>query len=100
MSLPDSYCLQTFSKLIPVKSDCTPDCTSSRKQPSGTIEPTASPVYVSMTDMGGCPDGWTPADASAGPVDLYYEGGDRVSAGGLVFECREWPLSAYCGQTL
>jgi len=53
-----------------------------------------------MTDMGGCPDGWTPADASAGPVDLYYEGGDRVSAGGLVFECREWPLSAYCGQTL
>lgn len=67
---------------------------------SGTIEPTRSPVYVSMADMGGCPEAWTPADASAGPVDLYYEGGDRVSAGGLVFECREWPQSAYCGQAL
>ena len=62
--------------------------------------PTGSPVYVSLADMGGCPDAWTPADASTGPVDLYYAGGDRVSVDGLVFECLEWPQSAYYGQTL
>ena len=55
---------------------------------SGTIAPSASPVYVSLTDAGGCPDAF---DSEA-----TYEEGSKVMMNGLVYKCRTWPNSAYC----
>mmetsp|Transcript_33191 Transcript_33191/g.75125 ORF Transcript_33191/g.75125 Transcript_33191/m.75125 type:complete len:591 (+) Transcript_33191:109-1881(+) len=59
---------------------------------SGTISPTSSPNYSTLTDAGGCPDPW-----EAG-VNKYEEN-DRVSKNGLVFQCAAFPFSGFCGQT-
>jgi len=56
---------------------------------SGSITPTSSPSFDSLTDMGGCPDEWVPQT---------YEEGDRVSANGLVYVCKAHPYSGHCGQ--
>jgi len=56
---------------------------------SGSIAPTSSPVFVSLTDVVGCPDEWS---------QQTYEEGDRVSSMKLVFECKADPLSSHCGQ--
>jgi hypothetical protein len=56
---------------------------------SGTIAPTTSPVYVTLADMGGCPDEWSPG---------VYEEGDMVAGDYLVYECQSWPESGHCGQ--
>jgi len=55
----------------------------------GTITPTSSPAFVSLTNMGGCPDEW---------VQQTYEEGDRVSANNLVYVCKAYPNSGHCGQ--
>mmetsp|Transcript_3382 Transcript_3382/g.6143 ORF Transcript_3382/g.6143 Transcript_3382/m.6143 type:complete len:657 (+) Transcript_3382:92-2062(+) len=60
---------------------------------SGSITPTTSPVYVSLPNMGGCPDTWSTKSAA----DAFEEG-DRVSSGGLVYQCKSWPYSGHCGQ--
>lgn len=57
----------------------------------GTIGPTSSPSFVSLTAMGACPDGWV-----AGANN--YDEGDRVSANELVFQCKAFPFSGWCGQ--
>ena len=54
----------------------------------GTIAPTSSPVYVSLTDAGGCPDEYV-----AGST---YEENDKVAVNGIVYKCRAWPNSAWC----
>jgi hypothetical protein len=54
----------------------------------GTIAPTSSPVYVSLTAAGGCPDAFD--------SDATYEEGDKVEKNGLVYKCRAWPNSAWC----
>jgi len=56
---------------------------------SGTITPTTAPAFVSLPDMGGCPENWSPQS---------YGEGDRVSSMNLVLECNSWPLSLHCGQ--
>lgn len=58
---------------------------------SGTISPTASPNFSTLTDAGGCPDVW-----EAG-VNKYEEN-DKVSKNGLVFQCAAFPYSGFCGQ--
>ncbi|KAL7528294.1 hypothetical protein ACHAXR_002365, partial [Thalassiosira sp. AJA248-18] len=57
----------------------------------GTLAPTKSPVYESLTDVGGCPAEYK----SGGEV---YEEGDRVGAHRLVYECKSGPVSAHCSQ--
>eukprot|EP00584_Thalassiosira_punctigera_P002647 CAMPEP_0172527200 /NCGR_PEP_ID=MMETSP1067-20121228/1937_1 /TAXON_ID=265564 ORGANISM="Thalassiosira punctigera, Strain Tpunct2005C2" /NCGR_SAMPLE_ID=MMETSP1067 /ASSEMBLY_ACC=CAM_ASM_000444 /LENGTH=652 /DNA_ID=CAMNT_0013310885 /DNA_START=110 /DNA_END=2068 /DNA_ORIENTATION=- len=57
---------------------------------NGTMTPTASPNYVSITDVGGCP-----AEFDSG---ADYDEGDRVSKDGLVYTCKSWPSSARCSQ--
>jgi hypothetical protein len=57
---------------------------------SGTISPSTSPNYVVLPPVGGCADEWV--------VGGDYEEGDRVSANGLVFECKAWPFGAHCPQ--
>lgn len=61
----------------------------------GTSGPTASPSYDVLEDMGACPDEW---EERSGTDDNKYEEGDRITANGLVFECRMWPYSGHCGQ--
>jgi len=56
---------------------------------SGTIAPTSSPSFVSLKNMGGCPDEWE---------SQTYEEGDKVSVGELVYQCKTWPNSGWCGQ--
>ena len=58
---------------------------------SGTISPTGSPVYSTLTDQNGCPDAW-----EAG-VNKYEEG-DKIAKGGLVYQCNTFPYSGFCGQ--
>ena len=59
----------------------------------GTITPTTSPDYVSLTDLGGCPEDWsTKSDSDR------YEEGDRVASQGLVYQCKAWPMSGHCRQ--
>ncbi|KAL7515091.1 hypothetical protein ACHAXN_013049 [Cyclotella atomus] len=53
-----------------------------------TIAPTGSPNYVSLTDAGGCPDAYA--------TGTTYEAGDKVSVGGILYQCRSWPNSAWC----
>lgn len=55
---------------------------------TGTIAPSASPMYVSITSAGGCPDAY---DSTA-----TYEESDKVEMNGLVYKCRAWPNSAWC----
>mmetsp|Transcript_21631 Transcript_21631/g.49554 ORF Transcript_21631/g.49554 Transcript_21631/m.49554 type:complete len:670 (-) Transcript_21631:115-2124(-) len=59
---------------------------------SGTISPTTSPAYTTLTDQNGCPDAW-----EAG-VNKYKES-DKVAKGGLVYQCNAFPYSGFCGQT-
>jgi len=59
---------------------------------SGSMSPTGSPAYTTLTDAGGCPDAW-----EAG-VNKYEEN-DKVSKNGLVFQCAAFPFSGFCGQT-
>lgn len=59
----------------------------------GTIAPTSSPSFVSLPDLGACPDEWE--NKAIGDA---YEEGDLVSAGQLVYECKAWPFSGHCGQ--
>ena len=54
----------------------------------GTIAPTTSPNYQSLTDHGGCPD-----EFASGTT---YEEGDKVAVGSIVYQCRSWPNSAWC----
>ena len=56
---------------------------------TGTISPTSSPSYSSLTNGGGCPGAW-----EAG----VYEENDRVSKDGLIFQCAAFPMSGFCGQ--
>jgi len=58
---------------------------------TGSMAPTGSPDYSTLTNMGGCPSAWE-GGANA------YEAGDEVSSEGLVFECRAFPSSSHCGQ--
>ena len=55
---------------------------------SGTIYPTKSPVHVHLTDVGGCPEEFSEF--------INYEAGEKVHIDGVVFQCKEWPNSAYC----
>lgn len=55
---------------------------------AGTISPTGSPAYVSLTDAGGCPDNFDNG--------MIYGEGDRVTVNGIVFQCRSWPNSVWC----
>lgn len=55
---------------------------------TGTIRPTASPVFVELIDAGGCPQEFS---------DLVsYEEGDQVLVNDIVLQCKEWPYSVYC----
>jgi hypothetical protein len=56
----------------------------------GTISPSKSPMYVSITNAGGCPDDYSDSEE--------YEEGDKVTVNGLVYKCRSWPNSGYCGR--
>lgn len=56
---------------------------------SGTIAPTTAPVFVSLPDVGGCPEEWSAKN---------YEENDRISSMGLVYSCKSWPFSSHCGQ--
>jgi len=60
---------------------------------SGTLTPTAAPSFVTLGDLGGCPEEWSPKMPPEG-----YEEGDRVSSMGMVYSCKAWPMSAHCGQ--
>lgn len=55
---------------------------------SGTISPTGSPIFVSLPDVGGCPDKFV-----SGSI---YEEGDKVAVDSVVYKCRSWPNSALC----
>ncbi|KAL7518452.1 hypothetical protein ACHAWX_003275 [Stephanocyclus meneghinianus] len=55
---------------------------------TGTIAPSASPVYVSLSNSGGCPDVFSSS--------ATYKEGDKVEINGLVYKCRSWPNSAWC----
>jgi len=59
---------------------------------SGTVAPTASPIFEALEDLGGCPEEW-----EEGGIDKYEEG-DQASVGQLVFTCAGWPYSAHCGR--
>lgn len=59
----------------------------------GTIQPTSSPSYVSLEDLGGCPNSWERRDMTD-----PYEEGELVSTDGLVYACKAWPTGAHCGQ--
>merc|ERR1719337_678662 len=54
----------------------------------GSMSPTASPNFSTLTDAGGCPDAW-----EAG-VNKYEEN-DKVSKNGLVFQCAAFPSSGF-----
>jgi len=65
----------------------------------GTIEPTGSPSFDPINNVGPCPEEW------AAGSDTKYEEGDIVSVTTsttpvrkAAFRCREWPLSGFCGQ--
>jgi len=65
----------------------------------GSIEPTASPVFVHLAGIpGGCPIAWSAAtsDYEAGDVVSYTISADPPRV--LVYECRQWPHSSYCNQ--
>eukprot|EP00804_Cyclotella_cryptica_P020912 CCRYP_009250-RA/>CCRYP_009250-RA protein AED:0.06 eAED:0.04 QI:0/0/0/0.75/0.66/0.5/4/0/652 len=55
---------------------------------SGTISPTKSPQYVSLTKAGGCPDEFV--------IGAKYEEGDKVAVNSIVYKCRSWPNAALC----
>ena len=55
---------------------------------SGDIAPSSSPVYLALADAGGCPGAYASSTS--------YEQGDRVSKTGLVYQCKEWPMSTHC----
>jgi len=57
---------------------------------SGSISPTSSPSFLTITDAGGCPDAWE--------AGVKYDGEDNVSKNGLVFQCKEAPFNGFCGQ--
>merc|ERR1719223_1261592 len=57
---------------------------------SGSISPTSSPSFLTITDAGGCPDAWE--------AGVKYDGEDSVSKNGLVFQCKEAPFNGFCGQ--
>ena len=54
----------------------------------GTIAPTTSPNYQYLADHGGCPNEYAPG--------TMYEGGDKVTMGSIVYQCRPWPNSGWC----
>ncbi|KAL7528614.1 hypothetical protein ACHAXR_002535, partial [Thalassiosira sp. AJA248-18] len=56
----------------------------------GTITPTSSPSFVTLTDMGGCPNEFS--------SDENYEEGDKVSKSNLVYECKEGDVGKHCPQ--
>lgn len=63
---------------------------------SGTIAPTSSPSFVSLSNIGACPEEWVEKFTDSGDA---YEEGDIVSTSkGMVYECKAWPFSAHCGQ--
>jgi hypothetical protein len=47
---------------------------------------------VTLPFLGGCPAQFSESDV------IYYEPGDRVSNGEIVFECTSWPNSLFCSQ--
>ena len=59
----------------------------------GTISPTVSPSFDVLESVGGCPDAW-----KENTQDSKYEEEDRVAVGELVFQCKAFPYSGYCGQ--
>jgi len=67
---------------------------------AGSIGPTSSPTFDEIEDIGsGCPSTW-----EAGS-NTKYEEGDMVSvevsdspARSIVYECKAWPFSGFCGQ--
>jgi len=66
-----------------------------------TFAPTGAPVFVSLAEVaGGCPEDYAPGGDG-------YEAGDRVayaasdeSSGKVVYECRPYPASMWCGQAV
>ena len=59
----------------------------------GTLAPSSSPNFASLTNLGGCPEEW-----EAMIVGEAYEESDTVSSQDLVFSCKRWPYSTHCGQ--
>jgi hypothetical protein len=62
---------------------------------TGTISPSKSPSFKTITSAGGCPDVYSDA--------AKYEAGDKVTlqvnaATALVYECKSYPDSGYCSQ--
>ncbi|KAL3767361.1 hypothetical protein ACHAW5_003285 [Stephanodiscus triporus] len=57
---------------------------------TGSLSPTESPTS-SLPNQGGCPSSWT--------TSVEYRGGDKVSKNGMVFQCKDYPLSLFCPQT-
>jgi hypothetical protein len=55
---------------------------------TGTIRPTSSPVHISLTDVGGCPDEFSNL--------AMYGDSDRVRVDDIVLQCKEWPHSVFC----
>jgi len=55
----------------------------------GTLAPTTAPSVP--LDAPGCP--------AAFSASATYEGGDSVEVGGVVYECKAWPYSAFCSLT-
>ena len=63
---------------------------------AGTLAPTPSPTYVTLDNLGSCPDVYAPS--------TVYEAGDKVvlvvssnqSVRKIVYECNTWPYSGYC----
>ena len=55
------------------------------------MAPTASPVYTTLTSLGGCP-----SDFAAGTA---YEAGDRVAVNKIVYACKAWPYNQFCSKS-
>lgn len=53
-----------------------------------SVRPTASPAHVHLSNVGGCPQGFS--------KNVKYESGDQVEVDGIVLQCKEWPYGALC----
>ena len=55
------------------------------------MAPTKSPVYTTLTSVGGCPAAFVAGTA--------YAAGDRIAVDKLVYACKAWPMSQFCSKS-
>jgi len=78
------YTTDTPTKLPSISPSNTPSIAPTKKT---TYFPTENPTPISH-----CPPMYNVSDTS-------YNVGDRIEAGGYIFECQSYPHSLYCGQS-